>query len=155
MKLSFDLDGVIADTDTSMLSLLHRAARSKLPGAGEDLLLYYARRHVLLDPREFAGEADSVYVVTGRVPSTHAVTLRWVQRKLGLSQSNLFLVGSDESERLYQEGHSTQAVQLLAKQKLRAIRDIGADVHFDNNPGIVETLRKAGVIAIQVGPGIM
>ena len=156
MRLSFDLDGVVADTSNSMLGLLHRAARDGLPGADIDLQQYYARAKIALDPREFCLPGDEFFIITGRVPTAHAITGDWVLRWFGpAALDDLYLIGNGASEELLLNGKDEEASELLAQGKLRAIQTACADVHFDNNPVIVRRLREAGVRTVMVGGGLL
>ena len=159
MRLSFDLDGVIADTDNGLLALLHQAAREGKPGATDEVLQYYARRPIRLDPRQFTGPEDEFHIITGRVPSAHEITRAWVSRHFGPLFGNggrcLHLVGTPAVEIMFAEGRDAEASHKLAERKLGAITLVQSQVHFDNNPVIVEYLRKAGVIAVMVGGGLL
>ena len=160
MILSFDLDGVIADTDNGLLNLLHQGTRARGfdRHAGADLYMqqYYARRSVLNDPRNFAGPGDEYHIVTGRVPSAHSITRIWVERWLGApTLPNLHLVGDGKIEALFEKGKPDEASRELAGRKLRVLQYIKAQVHFDNNPTIVAYLRKEGMTAVLVGGGLL
>lgn len=157
MILSFDLDGVICDTDNAILGLLYNARTAGWAGVQADIDQYYARQRVLLNPQDFLGTGDSFHIVTGRVPTAQGITALWVQRWLGWGQSSnerLHFVSDDEVEGLLIEGQDQEAYELLAQRKLATIVAIQADVHFDNNPTIVRRLRQAGVKAIQMGGGL-
>ncbi|KKL50443.1 hypothetical protein LCGC14_2305440 [marine sediment metagenome] len=157
MILSFDLDGVIADTDNGLLNLLHQAARtSGNIGAMHYLQQYYARRRILLDPRGLAGPSDEVHIVTGRVPSAFEVTRAWVKNWLGpAALENLHLVSDANVERFFEEGLTEKAAKELGLRKLRVLQYIKSQVHFDNNPIIVAYLRKEGMTAVLVGGGLL
>jgi hypothetical protein len=155
--LSFDLDGVIADTDNGLLNLLHQNARTNGNlGAKHYLLQYYARRNIILDPRSLVGPQDKYHIVTGRIPSAHEVTKDWVERWLGHeARVNLHLVGDAAVETLFEEGWPVMASQELAIRKLRVLKFIKAQVHFDNNPTIVSYLRENGITSVLVGGGLL
>lgn len=156
MRLSFDLDGVIADTDNGTLALLHQAAREEKPGAAHDLQQYYARRSVVLDPRTLCLPGDSFHIVSGRVPSAWGITFPWVERWFGwLAKERLHLVSNQTVEDLFVLGENDEACEMLAEAKLAAIKDIRAALHFDNNPTIVRRLRQNGVTAVMVGGGLL
>ncbi len=155
--LSYDLDGVIADTDNGLLNLLHQNARTNGNlGAKHYLLQYYARRRIVLDPRSLTGPMDTYHIVTGRIPSAHKVTKDWVERWLGYdARINLHLAGTAEIEALFEAGDPMEASRVLALSKMRILKFIKADVHFDNNPTIVEFLREKGLTAVLVGGGLL
>lgn len=158
MKLSFDLDGVIADTDNAMLGLLYNARTNNWAGAVADLEQYYVRQRILIDPREFLGAGDYFHIVTGRVPSAQGLTKLWVERWFGwraASPERLHFVSDEEIERQLCAGEDAAAYEELARRKLAMIQSIGAAVHFDNNPTIVRLLRRGGVAAVMVGGGLL
>ena len=154
MILSFDLDGVIADTDNGLLNLLHmQACRIEgNEGAFHYLQQYYARRPLILDPRSLTGPGDEYHIITGRVPSAHAITRKWVERWLGPEAVlNLHLVGTARVEGVFEKGETEAASVELGKSKLRAMQYSKVQVHFDNNPLIVAYLRSEGMTSVLVG----
>ena len=156
MILSFDLDGVIADTDNGLLNILHKAARTNENGSLHYMQQYYARRRIVLDPRGLAGPDDEYHIVTGRIPTAHQITRVWVERWLGPDVlPNLHLVGDGKIEALFEKGKPDEASRELAGRKLRVLQYIKAQVHFDNNPTIVEYLRSEGMTAVLVGGGLL
>ncbi len=156
MILSFDLDGVIADTDNGLLNILHKAARTNENGSLHYMQQYYARRRIVLDPRGLAGPDDEYHIVTGRIPTAHQITRVWVERWLGPDVlPNLHLVGDGKIEALFEKGQPDEASRELAGRKLRVLQYIKAQVHFDNNPTIVEYLRSEGMTAVLVGGGLL
>ena len=156
MILSFDLDGVIADTDNGLLNILHKAARTNENGSLHYMQQYYARRRIVLDPRGLAGPDDEYHIVTGRIPTAHQITRVWVERWLGPDVlPNLHLVGDGKIEALFEKGKPDEASRELAGRKLRVLQYIKAQVHFDNNPTIVKYLRSEGMTSVLVGGGLL
>ena len=91
-------------------------------------------------------------VITGRVPSSWAVTQSWFGNYFGEeSLSKLNFVANNLVESLFAEGKYTEASQELAVLKRERIQKLGVQVHFDNNGDIVQGLRDAGIMAIQYG----
>lgn len=162
MILSFDLDGVISDTDNGLLSLLHQAMREGKPGAANDLLQYYDRRRIVLDPRDFIGVDDTFHIITGRVPTSHVITRAWITRHFGpryfeqdLSTTRLHLVSDALVEDLFAAGEDTEAIRILAERKIKKVLAIKSLVHFDNNPVIIRAMREAGITAVQIGGSVL
>ena len=158
MILSFDLDGGIAGTDNGLLNLLHmQACRMEgNEGAFHYLQQYYARRPLILDPRSLTGPGDEYHIITGRVPSAHAITKKWVKHWLGPEPVlNLHLVGTARVEKMFEKGETDKASIELGRSKLRVIHYIKAQVHFDNNPLIVAYLRSQDVTSVLVGGGLL
>lgn len=154
MRLSFDLDGCLADTENPHLTALHGAVRAGHAGALDQMLQYYARRKLLLNPLQFTDVDDTFVIVTGRVPSSHEVTRRWVDHHLP-SCEGLHLISDDEVETAFDKGLVEQGYQLLADKKLEALLELDVGVHFDNSVRIVNTLRDAGITAVLVGGGVL
>lgn len=155
MIISFDLDGTICDSDSTILALLHERQRAAHPGTEKDsatLLLkhYYLTRKVVLDPWDFAMPiVDSIIIITGRSAMYQVWTTDWAME--WLPGARLFFAASDISEKLFAAGQYEEGSKVLAGTKLAYIEAAHAEVHFDNNPYIVTELRKAGVKAILVG----
>ena len=151
---------MIADTDNGLLNLLHQGTRARgfQRYAGADLYMqqYYARRSILIDPRNFAGPGDEYHIVTGRVPSAHSITRIWVERWLGAEiLPNLHLVSDAKIEKFFEQGMPEAASVELGERKLRVLQFIKAQVHFDNNPLIVAYLRSEGMTSVLVGGGLL
>jgi hypothetical protein len=156
MRLSFDLDGVVADGETGLLSLIHDKENgvSRRHTYWERIMRqYYARRRVLHDPREFVGPDDSFILVSGRVPQCHETTRRWVRHHFG-GNIGLHLVCTNEITNLFILGRDIEASELLGELKADVLQREGVNVHFDNNPTIVRMIRSRGIPTVQVGGGI-
>ena len=149
MNISFDLDGVIADTDVGLLAQLCLNAREEKPGAEEYLQSFYASRQVRLDPLDFLADGDGFFIVSCRVPSAWATTRRWVERRF--PDAGLLLVSTTQQEQLFSEGRYAEGSQLGADLKYQAIVKCSIDLHIDNNPMIVQRLRELGVTAVLYG----
>ena len=155
MRISFDLDGVLCDTDNAVLGLLHNAERKGMPGAYNDLFTYYARRQVRLNPRLFVAPQDIWYIITGRVPQAHEVTQRWVRQHFPeIDAALLVMIGTDEIARMYADGQDAEAVALSGICKCNAVLQNHIDIHFDNNIDIVDRMRDVGIKAILYGGGV-
>lgn len=152
--LSFDIDGVVADSDSAMLGLLHRAHDQELLGAREHLLSYYARRPVMLDPRSFTLPGDVFILVSGRIPIAHELTRRWVAHHFP-ECAGLFLVSDDSVEEVFRSGRYDEAFTMLAERKHKVLQEHLVDLHFDNSPRIVRYVREHGILAVLVGGAIV
>lgn len=155
LTLSFDLDGVVADSDSAILGTLHQAARRGDEGADLRVQLYYATRGVLLNPLEFCTAEDVWYILTGRVSSVWAITERWMKRHFPhLPDDRLVFCATPDVEEKFYCGDYIAASQTLALRKIEWACKLGVDVHFDNNPLIVARMRNVGIPAIQVGAAV-
>ena len=68
---------------------------------------------------------------------------------------NLHLVSDAKIEKLFEQGETEAAAIELGKRKLRVMKYIKAQVHFDNNPLIVAYLRSEGMTSVLVGGGLL
>lgn len=153
MKISFDLDGVVSDGDSNMLGVLHQQVISGVPNGEVRLKHYYLSRKVVMNPLDFMAEGDEIHIITGRSKATHEWTKKWLLR--WLTGATLHFSCSDDTEYLFSQGEYDKASKIMGQNKLKVIKEIGADIHFDNNPLIINALREAGVKAILVGRQII
>ena len=139
MKISFDLDGVIASTDRYFFRLL-----DILRGLDADKGLlevmemdYYESRPLKHHPREFMATSDTGFILTSRKPKATQVTIRWLER-YGI---NLPLIFSDPDSSI--DWTDYEGASLIAgKYKANVIFQCGIHVHFDNNPYIIRQIRR-------------
>ena len=131
LKIGFDLDGVLCDTDMNFLRLLERVLpfQDDLEKMMEFEAWYFNERKPLLNPENFLSEGDEYYVITGRDNEFHGeVTERWC-RKFTPNASGVYCVG--EYPKLVEEG------------KAKKIVELGLDVYIDDHPVSVRKLRAA------------
>jgi len=130
MKIGFDMDGVLCDTDMNFLRLLERT-----PPFSEDLAkrieletLYFNERKPLLNPESFLSEGDEFYVVTGRDRKIHGeVTETWCA-KFTPNAKGVYCVGEYGSP--------------VEDAKARKIVELGLDIFIDDHPVTVRKLRE-------------
>jgi hypothetical protein len=148
MKLSFDLDGVICGLRPADLAVAHGMYMADQL-TEETLAAVYLRAPLAMYPHQLEAEGDEAVIITARVPMAHLWTKKWLARhKLGWMP--LFLVGDEHLQDLHKAGKEAAASVAAAERKHRIILSEKIQVHFDNNPLIIEYLRRLGVIAIQV-----
>ena len=131
MKIGFDLDGVLCDTEMNFLRLL-----AMTPPFSEDLekrieleLWYFHERRPLLDPERFVSEGDEYYVVTGRDEEIHGeVTERWCRQHV------------PNAKGVYCVGEYRKPVE---EAKAKKILELDLDVFIDDHPVTVKKLRAA------------
>lgn len=153
MIISFDLDGVIADTDPAILNRLHAEETRMTPGAYYALMKYYSSRRVNLHPAEWLDVDDQALIITGRLPMAHAVTRRWVNHHLGDRWPIVFISGEHVAE-LFAAYDDYGAIAEIARCKLGAIATHNVGLHIDNNPEIVGYLRAAGIPTLLHGGSV-
>ena len=148
MRLSFDLDGVITD--------LERSFFQELDDRGVDdpiaRLEYYASRALIHHPRSFMAPGDKGFIITARKPESVSVTKVWLAKH----QIRLPVTFVDPKGTIDWSSYEV-ASKVAAKRKAAAIKRLRADIHFDNNPFIVEYLQanlpSLKVILIQAQKG--
>jgi len=166
MKISFDLDGVIAESERwffRMLNFQFGVRYQVMPGyqfvcrnthveRGIDLLRlaeldYYSSRPLKYHPKMFMAANDEGYIVTSRKPWSAEVTEAWLKR-YGI---DIPIVYTDHNDSLDWTDYKTASI-MAGRLKSATILDMGIDVHFDNNPFIVDVMRDlTNVRVILVG----
>jgi len=150
MRLSFDLDGVIAETDKwffRMLNVFH-----ELGHESQELYLmemnYYANRPLKHHPNFFLANGDEGIIITARKPKARRETEKWL-RNHGIDLEIVFIDGNDDIDWT----NYPEASRKAGAYKADTIKRLGVDCHFDNNPYVVQEVRKllAGVKVIQIG----
>ena len=130
MKIGFDLDGVLCDTDSSFLRFLVLT-----PPFDEDIETrkkvekwYFGERKPRLDPELFIGDGDEYYVITGRDDENMGdLTRKWCRKHVP-NAKEVCCVGE----------YWKPAVEAKAKK----IVELGLDVYFDDHPEGVKKLRE-------------
>ena len=150
MNISFDLDGVIAESSRHFFRLLN-ALRTKSAWAKELELAeldYYSNRPLLHHPNEFLASGDKGCIITSRKPRAKEETENWLRRH-GITIPIIFA----DADNILDWSDYPKASTRAGKLKAEVIRGIDIDVHFDNNPYIVKELRTLlpTVRIIQVG----
>ena len=141
MNMSFDLDGVIANTDKwffRMLNVMYQVS----PGNDELLQMeldYYASRPLNYNPHLFMNRQDTGIIITARKPWSKTATERWLLRYgitlpvIHVDYANVI----DWGVLSYEE-----ASYIAGEMKAGVISLKGVSVHFDNNPYVVRKIRE-------------
>lgn len=130
MRIGFDMDGVLCDTDLNFLRLLRDT-----PPFSEDIekrkemdVLYFNSRRPLLNPEHFVNEDDEYYVITGRDDEVAGeVTRKWCA-KFAPNAKGIFCVGK------YWEP--------VEEDKAKKILELELDIFIDDHPVTVKRLRE-------------
>ena len=98
MKISFDLDGVIANTDKWFFRLLN--VLYAMNGGDENLLYlmemdYYASRPLKYHPNLLMAQHDEGFIITSRKPRAKRETEKWL-RKYGVTLPIIYSDHNDE-----------------------------------------------------------
>lgn len=137
MRISFDLDGVIAEGHHWFFRLMEGVRRVDLDLANLAELEYYSSRPLKFHPNLFLAPGDQGFIITARKPRAKKITESWLKR-YGIILPVVYVDEKGEIDwNSYQEA-SRKAGELKAK----VIKELGVDIHFDNNPGIVQKLRE-------------
>ena len=140
MKISFDLDGVIADTDKWFFRLcdfLLRGKKERDPLLDTMVSDYFLHRPLKYHPNQFMADGDLGYIITSRRPDTRFDTEEWLRRH-GI---HLPIVFSDYNGEIAWFDYEMASCSAGIK-KARIIKELGVEIHFDNNPYIVEKIRE-------------
>ena len=139
MRISFDLDGVIADTDRYFFRLLDilrslNADKRLLEIMEMD---YYESRPLKYHPRLFMAIGDEGFVITSRKPRARGITSDWLEKN-GIT---LPLIFSDHYDVIDWSDYEEASI-LAGKYKADVIGQYGIELHFDNNPRIIQQIRQ-------------
>jgi hypothetical protein len=154
VKISFDLDGVLCNAETSLLGVLHDRYRQRDEGAFERLRNYYLGRDLRLDPRLLLADGDEFYVITGRIQMAWEWTEQWTTRMFGeryVKGDRLHFVANEELEELLKRSQLGPAGEVSGARKAELVRQLGVELHVDNNPVIVKRMRALGLTVVQYG----
>jgi len=133
IKISFDLDGTICDTDWDWLD---RLGEMTWPDESEEK--YYACREKVLDPYRFLGCDDEAVILTGRPMRLEKITKKWLQKN-GLGNLPIIF-----TKTLQGRPTATKAeFKALGEAKAKYFIDEEIKVHFDDNEQVVNAMRKA------------
>jgi len=130
MRIGFDMDGVLCDTELNFLRLLRDT-----PPFDKDIekrkemdVLYFNSRRPLLNPEHFVSEDDEYYVITGRDDDVAGdVTRKWCS-KFAPNAKGVFCVGK------YREP--------VEEDKAKKILELELDIFIDDHPVTVKKLRE-------------
>ena len=139
MRISFDLDGVIADTDRWFFRMLNSLQFLQTSKELLDImeLDYYSSRPVKFHPNFFMTPDDIGFIITSRRPLAIEATQSW----LDTNHITLPIIYSDHNGDIDWTNYE-KASLIAGKYKAKIIRKHNIEVHFDNNPYIVEVVRK-------------
>jgi len=136
MRISFDLDGVIAKSTHwffRMINILRVLNPDEMTLAEMD---YYNICELKYHPNLFMAKNDTGIIVTARKSMAYEVTEHWLRRH-GI---DLPIYYADKDDSIdwasYEEGSKQAAIY-----KAMILRDHRIELHFDNNPILVNTLR--------------
>lgn len=139
MKISFDLDGFIATGEHHWFFRIIDIVRKvdhKLADLAE--LNYYSSSPLRFHPAFFMDPGDEGFIITSRKSIAKEVTKSWLKRN-GIMLPIYFI---DESDELDWTSSYSIASKKAAQFKAKLIKKLKAEVHFDNNPVLVQELRK-------------
>jgi len=149
MRMSFDLDGVITDSEKwffGILSTLRQMHNKELLDAIE--ILYYSTRQIRYNPFQFLSARDEGFIITARKPISHAITESWLLNHA--IYLPIIYVDPDNSIDWidYMESSYESAKRKVDIMGLREIT-----THLDNNPYIVTKMRQLmpSATIIQIG----
>jgi len=140
MIVSFDLDGVITNSEKWFFGIIN--SLKVLSDASSILLdtieiLYYSTRSTKLNPYSFLAEGDKGYIITARKPIAREATVEWL-RSHAISLPVIYV---DQLDDIDWSNYKLASVT-SAKRKVSQMKMYGITTHIDNNPYIVDTIRK-------------
>lgn len=151
MRISFDLDGVITNSEKWFFRVL--SAMRSLEVQDELLndieILYYSTRSVRYNPYLFLSPDDEGIIITARKPISTEVTEQWL-RSNGINLLQVIYI--DQHDTIDWSNYAQASLE-SGERKAHIIRSCSISAHFDNNPFIIRRLRimLPEVAIIQVG----
>jgi len=139
MRISFDLDGVIANSEKWFFNILTALRQFD----NNDVLIstiermYYSSRLVRYNPYLFMSSGDVGYIITARKPIAHSITEQWLQGN-GI---NLEVVYVDSDDTIDWNNYEESSYE-SARRKTEVLGSKGIICHIDNNPFIVMKMRR-------------
>ena len=145
MKISFDLDGVLCKINIPALDQLRSLEGDEQT---EREMKYYASVDKKMNPYDFIGEDDEAIILTGRPLHLKDVTMRWLEKN-GLGDFNVIFTKSIAG---FPKG-TNREFETIGKDKATLFMKLDIDVHIDDNPVVVKTMRELlpNVTVIQYG----
>ena len=139
MKISFDLDGVIASTNKWVYRMADAIMAAGAPEVYVINMLkeYYASAPLKFHPSIFMSQDDCGVIVTMRKPEAQEATGDWLQRH----SIYLPIWYADPNGEVDWSNYST-ASRRAGILKAEFLAGAHVDVHLDNNPYIVSVLRE-------------
>lgn len=139
MKISFDLDGFVAEGGHRWFFRVLDAIR-KIDSEMAELaeLEFYSSRALKYHPNFFLSKNDNGFIITCRKPKAKCVTESWL-RRYGVTLPIIFVDAEGEID--WRHSYNQASVR-AAQLKAKAIRELQIEVHFDNNTILVDALRK-------------
>jgi hypothetical protein len=134
MRISLDLDGVIAGGYHWYWEFLHDLEKRDPDRALKSKNLYYNECPLLNHPNKFLSLHDSGCIITAR--EEQEITNDWLERH-GIYIPIYYISNGIDWDTDFNKGSQDSA---LLKAEL--ISRLSVDVHIDNNPVLVEELRR-------------
>ena len=135
MNVAFYIDGVILQIDLFALRFIDSMSDKKL--RTELSRYYYISRPFQLNPIDFVGTEDKLFIITGRNDLYKDITEAWHKKYF----PGAILVCLDHEE----PKEETDLEEWFVKQarlKAKALEKYKIDVYFEDTPEVVKELRK-------------
>ena len=139
MNISGDLDGFVLQGGHLYFFRTLDIIRKLDPQATEQVEMeFYASRLLKYHPSRFLSEGDKFFIITCRKPKAQKVT-KDTLRKYDIRVPIIF---ADEKGEIDWSGSYEEASKKAAQLKAKIIKELGIELHFDNNPIMVGALRE-------------
>ena len=136
MRISFDLDGVISNGQAyEFFAEMRRAyPPSEWPTMKHH---FYSSCELKSSPYSLMNEDDVGFIITSRQPDSQQLTREWLQ------EQNITLpVFFADPLGLIDWADYPKASVNAARYKALIIQELEIDIHYDNNPYIIKTIRE-------------
>jgi ADP-heptose:LPS heptosyltransferase len=137
MRLGFDLDSVLCNSDITMLRMIDQMTPEQREAIEE---WYYLDREPKLNPEDFISDEDEYVIITGRSEKMRDVTVDWVE-KYCANCLQLFIVDLGPAYNCTTKQVANWSKE-QAKRKAKIINQEKVEVYFEDNSECVKELRK-------------
>jgi len=108
---------------------------------------YYRERRMLLNPEDMLAPGDEGVIITARPKYVEEITKAWVKKFC--PNLKLIVLGLRSCPSLQKDIPAWfEEIQML---KIKTIKDEKCDVYIDDNPDVINELRKHSITALQYG----
>ena len=136
MRISFDLDGVI--TNGGAHEFFAEMRKTYPPSEWTTMKHhFYSSRELKSSPYSLMNEDDVGFIITARQPDSQELTREWLQGQ----NITLPLYFADPLGLIDWVDYPKASVK-AARYKALIMKELDIDIHYDNNPYIIKTLRE-------------
>jgi hydroxymethylpyrimidine pyrophosphatase-like HAD family hydrolase len=141
--IAFDLDGTVLKQDMATLRMIDMVENRD---EQHDLMRYYCNHlEMLFNPLDYLADGDTLFFITGRSIWVEEMTRQWAKKYF--PTATVIVTRLDHPTKdtvLMTSNYGTDKSwnMLQSERKAKAINENAIDVYFEDNPEVVQNLRK-------------